>query len=147
LETEEKAVRKSHTIRNVIVIVALLALLTVTCLALYMGFSYGCFGCGGLPSTANVLVTSVTCTGTASLVCTAELQNTGAASTEAIGATITFGGHSTAGTCNQAVAYAGETSPFQCSFQTSSGSLGSPFAYRLSLSDGVAVIFDGNFTG
>jgi len=146
LESGEKAVKKSHKIRNVIIIVALLALLTITGFVLYTEFSFG-LSSGGLPATANVLISTVTCGGSTSLVCNAELQNTGAASTEAISAAITFGGGTEAGTCNQAVVYAGETSSFQCNFQTASGSPGSPFTYRVSLSDGIAVMFDGDFTG
>jgi len=147
LESGGKAIEKSHKVRNAIIIVALLALLTVTGFKLYSEFSFGCFGCGGLPSTANVLIVSVACNGSASLVCTAELQNTGAASTEAISAAITFSGHTTTGACNKAAVNAGETSPFQCNFQTGSGSLGSSFAYWISLSNGVDVTFDGTFTG
>jgi hypothetical protein len=145
LEPHGEPSKRPHRARNAIIIVALLALLTVTGFVFYAEFSYGCFGCGFSPS-ANVSIQSVTCAGSARAVCTAELQNTGAASTQADGATITFGGHETTGTCNQTAVEAGETSSFQCTFQTGAGATGAPFTYSVSLTDGIALFFKGNFT-
>jgi len=147
LQPEVKPDKKSHKVRNVIIIAAVVALLALGGSVLIIGLQMGCFTClASIPASAAVSIKSVTCTGSAGLICTAELQNTGAASTEATGATITFGGVSTVGTCNQTAVNAGETSAFQCNFQTGTGGQGSSFFYLVMLSNGANPTSNGNFT-
>jgi hypothetical protein len=142
LESDSNPAKKSHTVRNVIVVVALLAAAGFIFVA---GYQSNCFGCS-FPSNAIVSIQSVTCTGSANLSCTAELQNYGTASTKADGATITFGGQGWVGTCNQETLRVGSTNTFECDFQTGVGSPGTSFMYTTTLSNGYAT-FNGNFSG
>jgi hypothetical protein len=146
LESDGKPAKKSHRVRHVIIIVALLALLGVTGFIFITGFQSNCFGCGAFLPSVIVSVRSVTCTGSANLVCSAELQNSGAAVTQAINATLAFDGHTTVGTCTRATLPTGETENFQCSFQTGAGPPGSSFTYSVLLLNGAYLMFNGNFT-
>jgi hypothetical protein len=144
LESERDPVKKSHRVRNIIIVVAL-GLLAVTGFIFTTGYQ-SCLNCSGFPSTAIVSVLSVTCTGSANLVCSAELQNSGAAITQAINATLAFDGYTTVGTCTRATLPTGETENFQCGFQTGAGPPSSSFTYSVLLLNGGNVMFNGNFT-
>jgi hypothetical protein len=138
-----QSAEKSHNTRNALIvmmaaIVVMAALIVVADLMLIddRGFTSG----------PIVSIQSVTCSGSANLVCSAELRNSGTAAVEANNATISYGRHTTPdSTCGRTRLIPSGTFTFQCSFPAGPVSSGSSFNFSVLLSSGASVSFDSHF--
>jgi len=134
---------KSHQTRNAVIVVV--AAIFVMAALLLVADSLLIDG-RGFTSGPIVSIQTLTCSGSANLVCSAELMNTGTATVEADNATITYGGHTTlASTCGKTRLDPPGTYNFQCTFPTGHATSGSSFNYSVMLSNGASVPFNGHF--
>ena len=131
-------------VRNVAIalIVLLVVFLGVVIIA---GFVFTCYGCGWT-SSAQIQVSPISCTGTANTTCSAELVNTGTADTNVVSGSITFGGRSVMGTCQQLTLRAGSTTEDGCTFPTPPGVPGEAFTGAIVTSNGGQAEFSGVFS-
>jgi flagellin-like protein len=140
--------QKRKAISPVIATVILIAITLIAAIAI-AGFVFGLFG--SFTSTAQVLVSSVSCTAAAQPVCTLTLSNSGTANTAVVASTftLTYGGVKYGGSCATAVIItAGAAAAVSCT-ATASGTpsavAGEQFTGSLGLSNGGVVSFSGTF--
>ncbi len=137
--------QKRKAISPVIATVILIAITLIAAIAI-AGFVFGLFG--SFTSTAQVLVSSASCT--TSLSCTLTLSNSGTANTAVVASTftLTYGGVKYGGTCNGGtplVITAGSAPPVSCTVSGASPVSGEQFTGSLGLSNGGVVSFSGTF--
>jgi flagellin-like protein len=140
--------QKRKAISPVIATVILIAITLIAAIAI-AGFVFGLFG--SFTSTAQVLVSSVSCTAGASPVCTLTLSNSGTANTAVLASafSLTYGGAKYIGSCSGTVVItAGAATAVACSVSPSpavTAVSGEQFTGSLGLSNGGVVSFSGTF--
>ena len=141
--SEKDKPRKSHMIRNIAI--ALIVLLAAFLGAVIVAdIEFTCYGCG-FTSSAQIQVSPISCTGIANTTCSAELVNTGTADTNVVSGSITFGGKSVIGTCQQLTLRAGTTTKVGCIFLAPPGVPVEAFTGSIGTSNGGQALFSGVF--
>jgi len=140
---------KHKAISPVLATVILIAITLIAAIAI-AGFVFGLFG--SFTKTATVTASVVSCGATpevANPVCTLTLNNSGTASATVITGSITYGGSTSTGVhtaWSGGVLTAGTNTPGTITFtDTNVPSTGEAFTGSLSLSNGAAIPFTGNF--
>jgi flagellin-like protein len=137
--------QKRKAISPVIATVILIAITLIAAIAI-AGFVFGLFG--SFTSTAQVLVSSASCTAAVPAVCTLTLSNSGTANTAVVASTftLTYGGVKYGGSCAAGVVItAGTAAPVSCSVTGATAVSGEQFTGSLGLSNGGVVSFSGTF--
>jgi flagellin-like protein len=140
--------QKRKAISPVIATVILIAITLIAAIAI-AGFVFGLFG--SFTSTAQVLVSSASCTPASSppgATCTLTLSNSGTANTAIVASTftLTYGGVKYGGSCATAVVItAGTAAAATCSVASGTAAAGEQFTGSLGLSNGGVVSFSGTF--
>jgi flagellin-like protein len=137
--------QKRKAISPVIATVILIAITLIAAIAI-AGFVFGLFG--SFTSTAQVLVSSASCTTGVTPACTLTLSNSGTANTAVVASTftLTYGGVKYGGSCAAApVITAGAATSVSCSVAGATAVSGEQFTGSLGLSNGGVVSFSGTF--
>jgi flagellin-like protein len=138
--------RNRKGISPIIATVIIIAITLIAAVAIG-GFVFGLFG--SFTSTAQVLVSSASCTVAAPVVCTLTLSNSGTANTAVLASTftLTYGGVKYGGSCATGVVItAGSATPVSCTVGTSVAAVaGEQFTGSLGLANGGVVSFSGTF--